>query len=349
MRTSAALSFALCGLMAAALLACSREGPSSPAPRAPSNPPAAAAARGASAPPPPPSAATGAVDAIEETEEEDVDDDLRAGVAPPAGGQKVPPQLVDTWELKAVRYKNGRRSFVPQHHGGFTLRANGSFDWSDGCNHRWMSLRVDGNKLSFDPEATSTLLGCSFAVEDVHYHQATHYRLEDRKLHVHTPSQIYVLERFPYSRLSLHAWSLHSIKDRDSGHVLKLDRFRREYFHLLLRVEEDTRFHFTDLDREEFTGSLRVEGGVIRGMAYDQASKARLRARPEQSGYLPDNTRDYRPTKKKYPTTYAQRIDWEAVTSFEVLEGTRKVGSEEHETEILELHSDTQIYRFIRG
>ncbi|WP_437308174.1 META domain-containing protein [Sorangium sp. So ce388] len=193
MRTSAALSFALCGLMAAALLACSGEGPSSPAPRAPSNLPPAAAARGASAAAPPPSAATGA---IEEVEEEDVVGDLRAGVAPPAGGQKVPPQLVDTWELKAVRYKNGRRSFVPQHHGGFTLRANGSFDWSDGCNHRWMSVRVDGNKISFGPGATSTLLGCSFAVEDVHYHQATHYRLEDRKLYVHTPSQIYVLERF---------------------------------------------------------------------------------------------------------------------------------------------------------
>ncbi|XXY46030.1 META domain-containing protein [Sorangium sp. So ce269] len=348
MRTSAALSFALCGLMAAALLACSREGPSappsaSPAPRAPSNPQAIAAASGTSAAAGPPSAGGGPAEAIEY---EDVEDDLRAGVAD-AGAQEVPPQLVDRWELREVRYKNGRASFVPQYYGGFRLRANGSFNWSDGCNHLSTSARVDGNKLSFDPGATSTLVGCSFAVEDVHYPQATHYKVEDRTLYLHTPSQIYVLERFPYSKLSLHAWSLHSIKDRHSGKLLELDRFRREYHHFLLRVEKDTRFHFTDLDREEFTGSLQVEGGVIRGMAYDQASKARLRARPEQSGYLPDTTRDYKPTTKKYPTTYAQRLDWEAVTSFKVLEGTRKMGSEEHETEILELHSDKQIYRFI--
>ncbi|WP_437940952.1 hypothetical protein [Sorangium sp. So ce341] len=346
MRTVDALSAALRGLVAAALLACSgdrppAQAPVSPAPTAPSAPPAGTATSNAAAAPAP---ATG-VDA--DAEDEDAEDPLREGVAPKSGGPKVPPELVDRWELKQVRYKDGRKPFVPKLHGGFTLSTDGLFRWTDGCNYLSMLARAEAGKITLGPEVTSSLLGCNFTVEDVHYGRATYYRLEKRTLYLHTPSQIYVLERFPYSRLSAHGWSLHSIKDRQSGAVLTLDRFRTEGHALRLRIEKDSAFHFTDLDRDTFTGSLKVEGGAIRGMAYDHASKERLRNKPVRWGHLKDTTRDYRQTKKKYPTTVAHQIDWEAVTSFKVYEGTVKRGSEAWETEILELVSDRQIYRFI--
>jgi len=256
-------------------------------------------------------------------------------------------ELIYKWDLKEVRYKNGRQSFVPQRYSGFTLCANGGIGWSDGCNHLGSQYRIEGNTFSIGPRINSTLIGCSFEIEDVHYEQATHYQLEGNTLYLHTPLQVYVLEKFPYSRMSLSAWSLYSITDRQAGEEFNAERFRTEYHHLLFRVEKDNLFHFTDLDREEFSGSLQLEGEVIRDMAYDQASQDRLRSKPEQQDYLADNTQRYQKTKEKYPTTYAHQLNWEAVSSFAVLEGTVKIGGEERTTMILELYSDTQIYRFI--
>jgi hypothetical protein len=82
-------------------------------------------------------------------------------------------------------------------------------------------------------------------------------------------------------------------------------------------------------------------------MAYDQASQDRLRSKPEQQDYLADNTQRYQRTKEKYPTTYAHQLNWEAMSSFKVLEGRVKLEAEEKTTMILELYSDTQTYRFI--
>jgi heat shock protein HslJ len=259
----------------------------------------------------------------------------------------VASELIYKWDLKEVRYKDGRQPFVPQRYSGFTLYANGGISWSDGCNHLGSQYRIEGNTFSIGPRINTTLIGCSFEIEDVHYEQATHYQLEGSTLYLHTPSQVYVLEKFPYSRMSLNAWSLYSITDQQTGEEFNVERFRTEYRHLLFRVEKDNLFHFTDLDWEEFTGSLQIEGEAIRGMAYDQASQDRLRSKPEQKDYLTDNTQRYQKTKEKYPTTYAHQLNWEAVISFKVLEGTVKIGGEERTTVILELYSDTQIYRFI--
>jgi heat shock protein HslJ len=256
-------------------------------------------------------------------------------------------ELIYKWELKEVRYKNGRKPFVPQRYSGFTLYANGGIGWSDGCNHLGAQYRIEGNKFSIGPRINTTLIGCSFEIEDVHYEQAIHYQLEGRTLYLHTTSQVYVLEKFPYSRLSLNAWSLYSITDRQTGEEFNVDRFRTGYHHLLFRVEKDSIFRFTDLDGEEFTGSLQVEDEAIRGMAYDQASQDRLHSKPEQQDYLADSTQRYQKTKEKYPTTYAHQINWEAVSAFKVLEGTVTIEAEERKTMILELSSDTQIYRFI--
>ncbi|XYI04336.1 hypothetical protein ACMHYB_30315 [Sorangium sp. So ce1128] len=102
------------------------------------------------------------------------------------------------------------------------------------------------------------------------------------------------------------------------------------------RLEKQARSRLEDLrphPPREIPGSHR---GATR--------RARLRTRV----YLSDSTRGYEKTKEKYPTTYAHRIDWEAVTSFKALAGTMKTGSEERETEILELYSDKQIYRFVK-
>jgi heat shock protein HslJ len=259
----------------------------------------------------------------------------------------VASELIYKWDLKEVRYKDGRPPFVPQRYGGVTLTANGRIGWSDGCNHLDSQYRIEGNRFSIGPRINTTLMACSFEIEDVHYELVTHYQLEGHTLYLHTPWEVYVLEKFPYSRMSLNAWSLYSITHRQTGEEFNVERFRTEYHHLLFRVEKDNLFYFTDLDREEFSGSLKLEGEVIRGMAYDQASQDRLRSKPEQQDYLADNTQHYQKTRETYPSTYAHQLNWEAVSSFAVLKGTVKIGGEERTTVILELYSDTQIYRFI--
>ncbi len=266
---------------------------------------------------------------------------------PAQEGATVVSELIYKWEFKEVQYKDGRPSFVPQRYSGVTLGANGGIGWSDGCNSLGSQYRIEGNTFSIGPRINTTLMGCSFEIEDVHYEQVTHYQLEGRTLYLHTPSQVYVLEKFPYSKMSLNAWSLYSITDRQTGEEFIVDRFRTDYYHLLFRVEEDARFHFTDLDREEFTGSLHVEGETIRDMAYDHASQDRLRRKPEQQDYLTDRTQGYQKTTEKYPTTYAHQLNWEAVRSFQVVVGTVKEETEERTTMMLELSSDTQLYRFI--
>ena len=256
--------------------------------------------------------------------------------------------LIYKWELKEVQYKDGRKHFVPERYGGFTLHADGGIAWSDGCNFLFTSYTIEGQTIRIGAPA-STMRGCPFEIEDVHYEQATHYELQGQTLLLHTPSQVYVLERFPYSRLSLNPWSLYSITDRRTGEVFNVGRFRTEYSQLFLSIESDESFRFIDLDWEEFTGSLQIEGNAILTMGYDRASRERLREKPEQQDYLPDNTQGYRHTIEQYPTTYAHKIDWDALESFRVFEGTLRDSAlnENVETTFLEFYSDTQIYKFI--
>ncbi len=171
--------------------------------------------------------------------------------------------------------------------------------------------------------------------------------MDGHTLYLDTPAQVYVLEKFPYSPLSLHAWSLYAIVDQETGEEFNVERFRIDSYQLFFKVEQDARFHFTDLDREEFSGVLQVEGEEIRGMAYDQASQDCLRSKPAQQASLPDNTQRYERTTELYPTTYAQEFHWEAVSAFTVGEETLEIGDGEQNTTILELDADTQRYWFI--
>jgi heat shock protein HslJ len=276
----------------------------------------------------------------------------------PANGQQpnslspeaapVPSALIYKWELKEVRYTDGQPPFVPHSYSGVTLSPSGGIGWSDGCNYLSSQYRIEGQTFIIGPDLRSTLMACpSVEEEDVNYAQVTHYELDGHTLYLHTPSQVYILERFPYSPLSLHPWSLYSIVDQQTRAECNVERFRTEYHHLFFRVEEDRRFHFTDLDREEFSGTLQLAGEAIHDMEYDHDSEERVRGKPEQQDYLVDNTQDYQKTADRYPTTYAQRLHWEAVKSFKVGEGTLPIEEGVRTTSMLDLYTDTQIYRFL--
>lgn len=263
--------------------------------------------------------------------------------APPPDSNQHP--LVDKWLLERIDYADGRPSFAPVHYGGLTFSRRGGVHWSDGCNQTGGSYTLAADGLSIVRGGT-TLRGCSFPIEDVHYHRVTRFRIDGDTLTLETPTQSYVLTRFPHSRLNHHAWSLYAIVERASGEILNVDRFRTEYHHLFISFEDDSRFHFIDLDRAEFTGTLKVRGNAIEGMAYDEASRERVARRPTTLGHLPDSSRDYELTETLHPTTYAQLIAWPKVRSFRVVDGIIEQDGESVPLELLELHTDAQVYVF---
>lgn len=257
-----------------------------------------------------------------------------------------PPSLVHKWLLKEVRYRHGQPSFVPRTHGGLTFDRWGGVGWSDGCNQHGGSYEVEGNRVRLRGGG-STLKLCSEGQEDVHYTQVTHFELADRRLELFTPTQSYVLERFPHSRMSEHAWSLHSMVTLATGEVADVDRFRHDYFHLFLAVEADARFRFIDLDHEEFTGTIWVrEPNAVR-FRLDPSSRARLAQRGEQLDSLRDAAQGYARTAQRYPTTLAQRLDWDGIESFAVLAATIVVRGKEEDADVLELATASQRYRFV--
>lgn len=253
--------------------------------------------------------------------------------------------IVGKWLLTRVHERLGGTSFVPVRYGGITFSHRGGASWSDGCNVNSGKYSVEGYEISVT-RGGSSLRGCNFQPEDVHYDHVTHFSIKGNTLTLDTASQFYVLERYPYSPLSEHAWSLYEIVERATGKRHNVDRFRGQYQHLLLSFDNDQRFQFTDLNLDEFTGVLTVRGSAIEAMRYDAPSLARVTARPVKFARLKDSSRDYEETNEPYPTTLAQLIDWTKITSFRVFDGTIETSGQRQESELLELHSDSQIYVF---
>lgn len=251
------------------------------------------------------------------------------------------PPLVGKWLLERVVDRVANTTFKPVRYGGLTFSTRG-VSWSDGCNTTAGSYLAEGYELRIT-RGGSSLRGCNFELEDVHYDRVTHFRVDADTLTLETPRQTYELKRFPYSRLSQHSWSLYEIVDLSTGEHHNVDRFRLEYRHLLISFEDDARFHFTDLNHDEFTGVLTIRGSSIEGMHYDASSLTRVQARPVTLARLKDSYRDYTETAERYPTTLAQLIDWPNVTSFRLVDGAvEQVGTSEH----LELLSNAHIYVF---
>lgn len=303
---------------------------------------AAGAGPGPSAPPAP--AVTVASEATEAPA------GAKAGALPARAKPEVPPPpeavLAHKWDLKEVRYQDGRPSFAPQRFGGLTLDLHGVAGWSDGCNRHGGGYKLLGEgQVQFFPGG-QTLVGCSDELEDVHYEDVTGFKVTGSTLELFTPTQTYVLERFPYSKMSEHDWSLYTITNLRSGDVANVDRFRMDYFHLHLSVEQDATFRFTDLDREEFTGKVRVSGPSAVSLTLDDESRARMKRRGETLGHLVDSTQEYQKTAEVYPTTLAQRLDWDGVVSFVVHEEAIVIMGQEVSSEVLDLETKTHRYRF---
>lgn len=254
--------------------------------------------------------------------------------------------LAHKWLLKEVRYTDGRPSFTPQTYGGVTLDKQGRIFWSDGCNSIGGMYAITGDQFSVS-DVAGTLVHCEAKVEDVEYTSVVRYELDGTRLRLVTPTQIYLLERFPYSPMSEHPWSLYSITEIATGETLNVDRFRMDYYQLYLSVQEDRTFEFLDLDGASFTGTLRVTGEGAVQLALDAASQARLGRRPVQRAPLTDSTIGYQKTKLPYLTTYAQEVDWSAIQSFGLSELAVTQASVTQETEVLDLRSKTHVYRFI--
>lgn len=269
-----------------------------------------------------------------------------ATAAPDEPTAPAPEQLWFRWELKEVRYKNGRPSFVPERVSGITLDRRGGIGWTDGCNGFRGTYRHDGATFRIS-DVHGSLKACSFERDNVNYLEVNELALRGNRLELSTPTQLYILERFPYSRMSEHAWSLYAITRLATPETLSVDRFRSEYRQLMLEVKEDRTFVFTDLDHQQFSGTLEVKGEQISRMGFDQESRERLEKRGVEYGPLTDSTLGYKKTKESYPTTFALQIDWGAIESFAVRESPIEVADEVYLTDLLELRSKTHHYLFV--
>ena len=265
--------------------------------------------------------------------------------------------LMHKWDLKHVAYKNNitpliKEAFIPKTSEGFRLFPDGTMVWSDGCNKKIALYTIIGRFIDITPPS-STFIGCrkkfidikppsstSIAVrvpeklEDVHYEDAIRFSLANNRLILETPTQIYTLERYPFSEMSLNPWSLHSIINRNTGESRNLGRFRTGYRHLFLEIKDDQKFSFHDLDRQIYTGVIKVgQKGQVR-MHYTDESQERLRKRKKTYDYLSDSTNKYKKTKKKYATYYADELDWNSINFFKIENGE------------LFFYSKDEIYKF---
>lgn len=241
--------------------------------------------------------------------------------------------LMYKWNLKHVAYKNKQKTFVPKTHEGFRLFPNGTIAWSDGCNKKFARYTLFG-KIIHIGKPSSTLIGCLKEIEDVHYEDVTIYALAGDRLTLETPTQIYRLERYPFSEMSLNPWSLHSIIHRNTGESRNLDRFRTGYRHLFLEIKDDQKFSFHDLDQQIYAGVIQIgQKGQVR-MHYTDESQEILGKRKKTYDYLSDSTNKYKKTKKKYATYYADELDWNSVNFFKI------------ENRELFFYSKDEIYKF---
>lgn len=245
-----------------------------------------------------------------------------------------------TWILKKITDEKIPEDFIPKNYTGFTLHPNGSITWSDGCNYFSSTCKVKHDTFIVGPEGSSggfqTEIGPpeDFQDEDVNYYATTNYRLVGNTLTLYTPYQIYSLEKFPFSPMSMNRWSLHSILNRKTGKVQNLARFRTDADHLSLGIHHDQTFEFCDLDRQKYTGTVTVAEGRQVRMGYDGGSRTRLQGKTKTYTCLSDSIKDYKKTKKQHATWYADALHWESVESFKTENG------------FLYFYSHDEIYKF---
>lgn len=242
--------------------------------------------------------------------------------------------LIHPWVLKKVSYIDTGKHFVPQSYGGLRLMGGQRAVWSDGCNRILGSYKVLGPEIQVSAGRT-TLIGCPGEREDVRYQEVKHYSLQEPVLTLTTPTQIYTLERSPFSALSWNSWSLHSIIDRTNQRSRNLDRFRTVYEHLHLTIKQDSSFVFLDLDRQQLQGSVKVKPGQQLEMRYDDASLQVLKVKKKVYRQLADSENGYKKTSRKYATHYADELRWDQVTGYTIEGGA------------LLFNTPTETYRFV--
>lgn len=273
--------------------------------------------------------------------------DLTNFLYPPRPPRDIPEELVYLWRLRRVRYKDRRPSFVPKHHPYIRFYREGRADWFGGCNHHTARIHAWDGGISFEA-AFSTALGCGHTQQleqlEVQFGQVTRWKVSGTELLLETGQQLYELQRFPYSRLSMNGWRLHSVEEKATQLEWVWDRYTAGAEQLRLELEEDARFRFTDRDRVEYTGTLRLDGNEIGAMDWDAASWDVLLNHPARCARLRDS-RTGELTAKSWPTTVAPELHWPSVTHFEIEDGVVLEG-DIRSTAVLRFHSPTHVYRF---
>ena len=228
--------------------------------------------------------------------------------------------IFSRWDIKKVIYKDGGKSFVPKTYGGITFVKGDPITvrWHDGVNWVGATAEIDGDKIRIKGMG-STMIGSTMKIEDVHYGKVTSYKIDGDKLELYTPTQTYLMERYPYSKMSEYGWSLASITENKTKKSLNVDRFRGSYRSLYFRADKDKTFTFYDLDREEFSGTMKVEGDKILGMELDENSRKRAKDKPVTHSRLSDRSKGYKKTTNEYPTAYVKEMDFGSINRYEIV------------------------------
>ena len=232
------------------------------------------------------------------------------------------------WIIKRVlNSKDHKLKYIPRHFSNITLNGDGISGF-DGVNRFWGRITYfsDGT-VKIGALMTTDVGGETDPIQISNAKKI----VWDKKTHILqliTPTEIYEFERFKPSRLSQN-WSLAKIEDRKTKKVENVNRFRSRYRHLLLSITDDKSFRFTDMDMDEFSGTIKevdydlptysekVSKIEIAGMKLNDADQKRIQNKKVKMAHHSDNTNSYKKTKEEYEATFMHKIDWAAVTQAE--------------------------------